>query len=351
MRKKVLLFGYSRCNFGDDMFIYMFAKRYENIDFYIHISEEKYKKAFSEQKNIYFIDVQRNVRDIEIDKYDAFCYIGGSIFIESEYALHEAEEFSYFIKKIKKINKPFFYITCNFGPYKTKKYLEKIRGNFSMAEGVCVRDFETYKLFKDIKSVSYAPDMVLTYPLKKGKKENKTIGISIINLKEREKFEKKIDIYEDYIKRIIIKFAKRGYKVYLISFCEFEKDKEEIEKITKIIPEKYIKNIEKIEYNGDIEWFIKKYSKIKYMVCTRFHSLILSILANQKIYNLCYSNKQKNFLRDYDLCKRIDMIENIEFETILKKYNFKRINNMKRKEIIKKAEGQFKHFEDWIIKK
>ena len=46
MKKKVLLFGYSRANLGDDLFIYILAKRYQDIQFYIHIKEEKYNNKY-----------------------------------------------------------------------------------------------------------------------------------------------------------------------------------------------------------------------------------------------------------------------------------------------------------------
>ena len=47
-KKKVLLFTYSKANFGDDLFVYILANRYKNIEFYIQIQEPKYKKAFVE---------------------------------------------------------------------------------------------------------------------------------------------------------------------------------------------------------------------------------------------------------------------------------------------------------------
>ena len=101
-------------------------------------------------------------------------------------------------------------------------------------------------------------------------------------------------------------------------------------------------------YNGNIEEFIESYGKIKYMICTRFHSLILSILAKQKIYNLCYSKKQSNFINDYKLFKKIVMISNINYDIILRMYNFKKVSFMKYKEITNEANGQFQDFERWL---
>ena len=269
--------------------------------------------------------------------------------MESEYSKHEVKEFNYFIKKCNKQKKPFFYMTCNFGPYQTQGYLELVRENFSLCAGVCLRDKKSYELFKDIPTVSYAPDMALSYQLEKNpQKDEKSVGISIIDLEIRDDLKLKKEIYEDYIKRIIIKFAKRKYTVSLISFCEFEEDKKAIEKIKKLVPEEYQNNIKELSYQGNIKEFFEEYGKIKYMVCTRFHSMILSIIVGQKIYNLCYSKKQENMIEDYKLFRKVVRISDLEYETILRKYYFQKIENRKYQELVEKSVGQFEKFEEWL---
>ncbi|MCI8760724.1 MAG: polysaccharide pyruvyl transferase family protein [Clostridia bacterium] len=350
MKKKVLLFGYSRANFGDDLFVYILAKRYQDIQFSIHIKEPKYKRPLENLENINFIEEERNVDLVKIEEFDAFIYVGGSIFMESEYARHEAKEFNYFIKECNKQGKPFFYMTCNFGPYQTQEYLNMIRENFKLCQGVSFRDKPSYELFKDIPSVCYAPDMAFAYDFNQlaQKKERKTIGISVIDLSIREKLKDKEEIYKDYINRIIIKFAKRGYKVSLLSFCQFEEDEKAIAKIKEMIPKQYLENVEELFYQGDIEEFLKEYSKIKYMVCTRFHSMILSMIVKQKIYNLYYSNKTQNVIKDYELFRRFDNIADISYDIRLKKYHFKKASNQKVQNIKEKAQGQFTKFEQWL---
>lgn len=350
MKKRVLLFGYSRANLGDDLFIYILAKRYEDIQFYIHIREEKYRKPFKNLLNVTCLDTERNVHLVNLEDFDAFIYIGGSIFMESPYSKGEVAEFIELAKKCKENNKPLFYMTCNFGPYYTEEYVQNARILFKLCEGVCFRDKVSYNLFSDIKSVSYAPDVALSYDFSdlKQKKSFRSIGISVIDLEIREKLAPKELIYNDYIKRIIIKFAKRGYKVNLISFCAEENDEKAIEKIIKLLPEKYQKRVGTIKYVGDIETFIKEYSKMKYMVCTRFHSTILSILLEQKIYNLSYSKKTNNTLEDLGVEYKIDNIDQIEYDTRLSMKDFKKVDKRKIKKIEKDAKNQFKAFEQWI---
>lgn len=350
MQKKVLLFGYSRANFGDDLFVYILAKRYPEIQFSIHIKEKKYKRPLENLPNINFIEEEREVRGIKIEKFDAFLYVGGSIFMESEYARHEMKEFNYFIKECNKQNKPFFYMTCNFGPYQSEEYLTMAKENFSLCQGVSFRDKASYELFKEIPSVCYAPDMVLAYDFKDimQKQDKKRIGISVIDVSIREKLKAQEPIYNDYIKRIVIKFAKRNYQVSLISFCQFEEDEKAIAKIKETIPEEYQEKVEELFYQGDIEDFLKDYSKMKYMVCTRFHSMILSLILKQKIYNLFYSSKTENVIKDYKLFRKFDCIEDISYDIRLKKYHFKKVGTRKMKNLQEKSEGQYTKFEEWL---
>lgn len=350
MEKKVLIFAYSRANFGDDLFIYILANKYKNVQFYIHIKEEKYANPFSNLKNVNILNENRDIRNVKIEEYDAFAYVGGSIFMESEYSWHEVKEFNFFINECKKQNKPFFYITCNFGPYQTQEYLELVRKNFLLCEGISVRDKNSYELFKDLPSVTYAPDLAFTYGLDqiKDQKKLRNIGISVINLEEREKLKEKTHIYEEYIARIAIKFAKRGYKVFLFSFCEFEGDEAAIDRIMKSLPQKYAKNVKTVLYKDDIEGFINQYSKMNKMVCTRFHSMILSIILKQKIYNLYYSKKQVNASNDFKLFEKMDDIKDLSYEKILEKDAFKKISEEKYNQLLEKSQGQVKKIEEWI---
>lgn len=346
---KVLLFAYTKVNLGDNLFIYMLLKRYKEVDFYIHILEKEYENVYKDFENLHYINANRNLDSVNIEEFDAYLYVGGSIFMESEYGMHEMKEFNKFIKRCKEKNKKFFYMSCNFGPYKTQEYLDLARENFSLCNGICFRDKKSYELFSDIDKVMYAPDMVFSFKYnQKVEKEKKSIGISVINLQIRENLKEVEAIYNDFIKRIIIKFAKRNYKVYLFSFSEFEKDGEAINNIINLLPEQYKNSVETVIFNEDIDTYLEKYSKVEYMVCGRFHSMILSILFNQKIYNLTYSKKQDNVIEELKLFNRYQEIKDLKYETVLRKYYFKKVNASKLNKISKEAENQFLNLDNWI---
>lgn len=347
-KKKVLLFAYTKVNLGDNLFVYMLAQKYQNIDFYIHVVEKEYEQVYKNIENLHYIHEPREVKNIKIEEFDAYLYVGGSIFMESEYARHEMKQFNQFIKKCKEQDKKFFYMSCNFGPYQTQEYLDLAKETFSLCDGICFRDKKSYDLFKEIKTVMYAPDMAFSFSMEEVPKEKKSIGISVISLAIRENLKEKEAPYNDFIKRIIIKYAKRDYKVYLFSFSEFEKDGEAIQKIMAMLPEKYKDKIEVVTFNEDIETYLKKYAKMETMVCGRFHSMILSILFGQKIYNITYSKKQDNVIQELKLFRKFQTIEEMTFETVLRGYYFQKVGKRKTEKIAKQAEKQFQNLENWL---
>ena len=348
--KKILILGYYRCNLGDDLFLYITSKRYKDIELYIYVNDEEDRKPFLNIENVKIIKQYIDYNSVDIKQYDGVAYIGGSVFMESDYSIHEAKELNKFLKKLKEANKPFFYITCNFGPYKTKEYKDLIGNNLKLCTNVCFRGKQSYEEFKDLDSVSYAPDIVFSHDFSNitSKKEKKTIGISVIDPGKKEDNSEKIDIYYDYIKRIAIKFAKRNYKVSLISFCKHEGDEGAIEQVLGMIPDEYEENINVLKYTGNIEEFLREYSKLEYMVCTRFHSMVLSFIFKQKIYNLVYSNKSKEPLDDYKIHIKTDEVSKLEYETCLRKYQFRKIGSIKLNKIKRKSNKQFEAFEKYF---
>ena len=172
--------------------------------------------------------------------------------------------------------------------------------------------------------------------------------VETLKEKGREGLKEFEEPYNDFIKRIIIKFAKRGYNIYLFSFSEFEKDGEAIQKIISMVPEEYKDKIKVEIFRKDIEKYLETYSKMEYMVCGRFHSMILSILFEQKIYNITYSQKQENVINEAKLFKRYQPINQMSFDTILRTYYFKKASKIKLKRITKESEGQFRNLDNWL---
>lgn len=131
-------------------------------------------------------------------------------------------------------------------------------------------------------------------------------------------------------------------KIYLFSFCEHEGDEKMFEKIKKVIPEEFEKrNVEFVQYKGDINEFLNIYKQMEYMICERFHSLILSYVCKQKNYVLSYSEKINNVIEELKLCNSYLNLKDIEKEDKINLKDFTDVDEKKLKILKDEAEKQF----------
>lgn len=341
--KKILVFAYLRNNLGDDIFVNELVKRYPNNKFFINVLKEEYGKPFKKYDNAVIQTVEiENFEEIEINQYDGFVYIGGSIFMEGGKVYNLDEGCYQFIKKCKELDKPFFYISSNYGPYKTEEYFELSKRTFETCKDLCFRDKYSYKLFQEIASVRYAPDAAFTYNAGELKKKKDTVGINLIDLNIRDSLREKEEEYIEFINNNITTYLGEGKKVYLFSFCKHEGDEDIIKKIYNMRKSDFDnKKIQVIKYKGDIEEFINQYKQMEYMICERFHSLILSYVFKQKFFVISYSKKIDNIIEELQLCKEYISFEKIKKEKIIDLKDFNCVDVKKLDNLKKDAEKQF----------
>lgn len=347
-KKKIFILAYAKANLGDDLFIYMLAKKYPNIQFEINIENEEHSKIADDLDNIIVIrDKERNITKQNATDYDGYIYIGGSIFMEGGVIYNLSNDFLKFMKECKANNIPFFYISSNFGPYTTEQYYNLAKETFANCTDICFRDKYSYNLFKDIPSVRYAPDLVFSIEPKENKKEEGTVGISVIDFDIRNDLKK---YEESYIKTLadnIIDYINQDKKVYLFSFCKYEGDEKGIDKILAELPKKYLNSVEIVKYQGDIEKFLEKYSNVEYMICTRFHAMVLSVVFEQKCKVMSYSKKIDRVVEDLQLfdTKNIIQLKEMNEKIKIPLDSFDKVSIEHVLEIRKKAKEQLKKFE------
>lgn len=346
MKKKVFLFAYTQTNLGDDLFVELMLKKYPEIDFEIFIPDFTNTRAFNKYENIKIFEKNdRNLSLVNPTNYDAIAFVSGSIFMENVGAGFKLmKEYENFIKQCNKKQVPFYYISSNFGPYTTEKFLQSARETFKNCNGVCFRDKYSYNLFKDINTVSYAPDLIFLYPIYKNVVKDNTVGITVIDLSIRKDLKEYEVKYYYILKNNILNYIENGKEVYLFSFCNLEGDKKAIYELLKIIPKEKQKYIHIIEYDGDTEKFLKIYSSMEYMICTRFHATVLSTLLLQKSYHLTYSNKTINIIEDLKLNFNHESIKNLEDNYLITFDMFKCEAKDKIDNIKQKANNQLKEF-------
>lgn len=348
--KKVFVMAYLRKNLGDDLFLKMLLEKYKNINFYIKHDEYEFVDILDKYNNLHVLygkDTDEELYNSDLNEYDAYVYIGGSIFMEGGSSYNLSEKFYDFVKRCRENNKPFCYISCNYGPFQTQEYFELSKKDFKECTDICFRDLYSYNLFKDIETVRYAPDFAFSYNTLKVEKQKDTVGISVINLNIRNDLKNKNDKYMKFLKKNIKKYISLGKDVFLFSFCKSEGDEETIEAILKLFPNE--NHLHVVKYTGDIDDFLKQYNLMEYMICARFHAMILSSIAMQKIYVMSYSKKIDRVIEDLNLGLPILHINELEDNYELSLEQFKSVDNEKIQKISKDAQKQDEAIRKYIV--
>lgn len=350
MEKKVFLMAYARGNLGDDLFIKKILQTYPDVNFYIKIPNSDFLEGLSSYKNLTILignDTDEELYHTNVEDYDAYLYIGGSIFMEGGKVYNLSPKFYDFIYRCKQKNIPFFYISCNYGPYQTQEYLDLSKKAFQTCTDICFRDTYSFHLFSNISTVRYAPDYLFSYPKENIEQEKDSIGISLIDLDIRASLKYKKEDYYSFLIYNIKEYLKKNKKVYLISFCQNEGDEKTVQVIKNFFNNN--PNVETLKYDGDINQFMLKYAKIEYMICTRFHAMVLSCVNLQKMFILSYSSKIDYVVKDLNLNIPTIHIEDVQPDLYIGLEKFVSVPSFSLEKIVHDAHQQEKAFQNYIM--
>jgi len=336
--RKIYVIAYMKNNLGDDLFVQYLISQYPEINFEIYIDEKINKEFINNFKNVNILKTP----DYNIKDYDAIIHIGGSIFMEfDKSSIKRLKTLSKRANEAKQNNIPFFYVSSNFGPYQTQDYLLASKELFTNCEDVCFREEYSYNLFNDVGSVRYAPDLLFTYPIEKIEKIKDTIGISVINPEIKKLSEYKEDYYRT-LENSIKHYIKNGKKITLFSYCEIENDDKTINELLERFSDTEKECITLHYYKGNTKEFIAKYAEMEYMICSRFHSMILSYILQQNFFVISYSEKINNVIKNLNLCEKYKTIYNKnEQYDVINLELFEKAEYKKIQEIKQKAKQQF----------
>lgn len=322
-KKTVLVMGYLNRNLGDDLFFKILFERYPNVNFVV--SGHKVVLDFVDKLHVCnvikkvnrfnlfervisrFFDTNylkkkflKNIISPRIS-YDAVVIIGGSLFQNlRKGAGHYFIDDGGLIYNNLRIEVPRFIIGSNFGPFVENDFYIKGKSFFEASTDVCFRDRYSKDLFADLKHIRYAPDVVFNLAYEPIKKIPNSIGISLIHLSET--FRPHLYPYQkDYLQSItdvVIQAAKDNRIVRLFSFCKSEGDDNAILQVMNNVPQELHKKIKPIFYEDDISEFLLAFQEMDIMICSRFHSMILGLVFQQKIFPIVYGEKMKHVLED-----------------------------------------------------
>ena len=208
----------------------------------------------------------------------------------------------------------------------------------------------SYELFQGLENVRLAPDIVFQLDKSGVQKIENSIGISLINIEDREGLKEFNSIYINKMSVMVERLIINKKKVTFFSFCEDQGDKKIIDKIIKNINPQYVKKINIVNYEGNIEEFLVKFGSMENIIGSRFHACILSQVFEQGLYPLIYSDKTYNALKYIELDKEytyINKINELDIDNLIEKINN---NKVRDKSIFKEAQKQFDRIDEYVSK-
>lgn len=310
--KKVYLCAYDRQNLGDDLFVHTIAKRYPHVQFYIWTDAEN-KAVFSSLSNLKVIDQDskwvhflRKVRPSLVFRYRnaikkkcvAEVYIGGSIFMEYPNWTEPENMWEYEAE-----HWPFFALGCNFGPWHSPGYRDKMAGIYAKMKDVCFRDRYSAELFKDVPTVRQAPDILFNCPMPKVAVDEKNVFVSLIDCASRDDSHGLAALDSSYITgmaKLLREYLDNGHTLTLASFCRHEGDEKAIVKIRQALGVTEDDNrVRDLCYTGtNADKLLSAIAGAGFVIAGRFHASILALAAGRPVLPVIYSDKTTHVLED-----------------------------------------------------
>lgn len=326
--KRVFLKVYAELNLGDDLFLKIILERYPEVTFIILANKELYNVFGNKYQNLVVVDRLENItifdrlmlklskfgclkiRERLLSKFyykqhisfwgnvDCFVALGGSMFIEDldDVLMKNVVYYERINKSL--ISKPKFFLGCNFGPYKSIKFVDRFLGIFQNSIDVSFRDKSSGDVFLGLENVRVNPDIVFSVSECATVKEANSVGFVLIDPRKKISASFVYSVYLNDLCKVIIELFNRGKKIYFFSFCKSENDEGVISDLLSLLPYEIQKRVEIVKYTGNIDEFLLQYGRVEKMVCGRFHSIILSLIYQQDIIPISYSKKINNMLED-----------------------------------------------------
>ena len=357
--KNILIYAYTEFNLGDDLFIKVLCDRYPDTEFSL-LAPGKYKISFKGLKNLrvhasdsilirginfLFKKIKRSdfVHKFLVNRSDGIVHIGGSIFMQGEYW----KEYFHKAETIRNKSKPYFLLGANFGPYSDDEYYQTHKELFQQYSDICFREEYSYQLFKDLRNVRLAPDIIFQLaPPESHVKEN-YVAISVI--KPSSKGLGGYDLlYYEKMKDVAMHCIQQGFEVHFLSFCEHEGDHEAIDQIISLLPKELVPQTKIHLYTTNIEEILTVLAQSSFVVASRFHAMILGWVYHKPVFPIAYSNKMINVMQDAGFTGEYTDFAGLESLQPEQVFNSMSTNELNISTQVIQAEGHFEMLDSYL---
>ncbi len=354
---KTVIWGYWVNNLGDDLFLESFINEYKdksNTNFYI-LTYKKYRQHYKAmgyipicKDAIWYRACGKITRTLfRCEPYFFFCnkktffvMLGGSLFAENKSEKEEQLQYNN-LKYAIDHSLESCVVGSNFGPFRTKTFLNKYRELFKFVGDICFRDLYSVNMFSGLNNIRFAPDLILAgfwdCPISNEDNDaNNGIAIAPIDLSDRKNLVSFKEKYEEVLLSIINFHTSADCNVYLLPFCEQEGDL----KVCEQLYNKADKKDRVILCQYDRNTIINTIKGCNKIYSTRFHAMILSIYFKKHCIPLVYDEKVKNAIECYTKGPEYFEIKDLEEEEISNIVNSKGISGI-NKNLKEEAKKQF----------
>ncbi|UTX51100.1 polysaccharide pyruvyl transferase family protein [Candidatus Saccharibacteria bacterium TM7i] len=333
MRKKTLAIRfYNAENLGDDLFLYIAAERYKNVNI---ITNGAQVPADISGKSVRVLTPIKSVVLRGLDKLfhtnlalksitkkvDAFAYIGGSILIEGEDIKRWYSERALFTSS----KAPAFILGSNIGPYSSADFLSIVEDIFKASADVCLRDANSYALVSGLDNVRLSTDIAFSLNTEAYAAISSTKNVIVSIIDSYKKFGTDVARkYDRAIASLTKKLTEEGYRVTYMSFCKYEGDEKACERIASLLPREIREKVQLFNYRGNLQESLQLLASSELIIGSRFHANILGLVFGKKVLPMAYSDKTINILKDMNFpgqiidIRKIDSfdVDTVDFDSI-----------------------------------
>jgi colanic acid/amylovoran biosynthesis protein len=303
---RILLSAYLDSNIGDDLFVDQLADRYRDHQFDL-ICENPASLSIDllRHQNIRTVGLKQAL--LELYSFDVLVIVGGSIFqdIPAYYKYDFRRNALVTLARI--LGKAVFIIGCNIGPIHSKVGERFTRYCFALANAVSVRDSASFALLEFWRCrtpYTMGSDLIFSYPFKLSRKispQPRRLGISVVNV-NRPKAETALYVQKLAELARVHLHKGVGQEVTFFGFNGGGNGQNDSLPIAAIVRqlEAYHRQIKVQQYGPSvaISEFVESFVSCDYVVCSRFHSVVLALSFGIPFFPIVYSGKTLNLLHD-----------------------------------------------------